>query len=270
MFNGFGLAISSQGDRFIVGIMLGLPSLAIYSVVLLVAFAPMSVLLRTLGTVILADLHNSMNQFNDNMNRLRLYAVGIPFVAGFCGLLFISFMNIITSVVFGRNFVMSDFAVALLALGVFFRIVRSEPFTALFLSQMKTASLASANFSSLSGLLASIFITYLFRTFEAPLAGKIVGEVVALAATLILSRASFRVAFSAGAFSTIFNLSIILFAAGAVLTTPIGVLPLGRFFFLGSCILRMLAGAIRSVPPLLRSAYGALYIAGPAPSSAID
>ena len=39
-FNGLGLAVSAQADRFLVGAMLGLPALGIYSVLMLVTAVP--------------------------------------------------------------------------------------------------------------------------------------------------------------------------------------------------------------------------------------
>jgi O-antigen/teichoic acid export membrane protein len=51
MVNGIGLAAMSQGDRFVVGSLLGLPTLGIYAVMTLVTTVPLGMIMRVTGTV---------------------------------------------------------------------------------------------------------------------------------------------------------------------------------------------------------------------------
>ena len=59
MFNGLGLAVSAQADRFLVGAMLGLPALGVYSVLMVVTSVPVSIGSRIIGSVTLPMLLNS-------------------------------------------------------------------------------------------------------------------------------------------------------------------------------------------------------------------
>ena len=56
MFNGLGLAVSAQADRFLVGAMLGLPALGVYSVLMLVTAIPVGVGARIVSSVTLPML----------------------------------------------------------------------------------------------------------------------------------------------------------------------------------------------------------------------
>ena len=60
MFNGVGLAVSAQGDRFLVGALLGLPVLGFYSIVVLVTIVPVSMVFRIMGTMNMAAFHNAL------------------------------------------------------------------------------------------------------------------------------------------------------------------------------------------------------------------
>ena len=78
MFNGLGLAFAGQGDRLMVGALLGLPALGLYSVVLLVVVIPISVLFRIITTVNTAAFYNASVPSGQFEARLRLYACSVP------------------------------------------------------------------------------------------------------------------------------------------------------------------------------------------------
>jgi O-antigen/teichoic acid export membrane protein len=255
MFNGVGLAISTQGDRLIVGALLGLPALAIYSVLLLVAYVPIGIILKTSGTVGLAALHNACMSSEKYTSRLRLYATAIPLVAGFYAVGLLAFANILISFVFGAKFGVSDWAVILLALSSFLKIARSEPFTAMFLEEMKTGTLATANLAAVSGLAASVGSILIFRTFEAPLIGKTIGECLGLFVSMLLSGKAFRAALSRSLGSISLGLLTIVVSGALVLEIPSAASPWWRLLGIAaSCIPLFVLGSWR-IPELFRESY---------------
>ena len=196
MVNGFGLAISGQGDRFIVGSMLGLPALGVYSVATLVTTVPVGMVARMGHTVLLAAFYNSARVSNSlYLARVRLAARVAPLFYGVVGLGILTLMNIVVPLVFGRNFVLSREAVALLALGTFFRFARGEPITAMLMNQGRTRRLAAANLSSVSTLFFEVVAILVRSSLEAVFVGRLLGELFALAVTLAVTREQFRAAF---------------------------------------------------------------------------
>ncbi len=79
--NGLGLAVTSQGDRFLVGMMLGLPALGIYSIALLTVIVPISMLFRIMGTLNLGRFHNAVAEGSSLDDRLRVSARFSPMAA---------------------------------------------------------------------------------------------------------------------------------------------------------------------------------------------
>ena len=152
IFNGIGLAIGAQGDRFVVGALLGLPALGLYSVAMLASITPTSLVFKVMTTINLAALHNASEKAAQFSARLRFYARATPLIAGGYAMGLLAIMNLTISFAFGSKFVVNNWILIVLALGAFFKIVRTEPFTSLFLHEMKTAKLALTNLSPFSGL----------------------------------------------------------------------------------------------------------------------
>ena len=139
MFSGIGLAASNQGDRFVVGGMLGLSLLGIYAVATLVTVVPMLMLGRILSTVLLAAFYNAERHSEEMYNaRLRAAAVGIPTIAAIFSLEIVTLYNLAAPLVFGSRFALSPMAVVILAIATFLRIARGEPFTTMLINQGRT------------------------------------------------------------------------------------------------------------------------------------
>src|SRR5262249_16745115 len=78
MINGAGLAIAAQGDRLMVGLLLGLPFLGQYAVLTLAALIPISGLFRILGPILFAGLHNADVEKGTYDARLQLFSRALP------------------------------------------------------------------------------------------------------------------------------------------------------------------------------------------------
>lgn len=189
MVNGFGLAISGQGDRFVVGSLLGLQALGLYNVVLMVTVVPVSMVFRLMGTTNLAVFYNASASAKLLAQRIRLAAQLSPLVATVYGLGIAALMNVVTPLVFGSRFALGRMEVSLLALAAFVRIIRVEPFASLLLLQQRTKRLAASSMAVLSSLAFAFLFIELRPTIDAAMAGRLMGEAAALGVTIALTRA---------------------------------------------------------------------------------
>jgi O-antigen/teichoic acid export membrane protein len=257
MFNGAGLAAVSQGDRIIVGALLGLPTLAVYSVSMLAAIVPISVLFRVVQTIGLAGLYNARVEGGQLNARLQAYATMIPILAGLyaCGLLMC--LNPAIGFVFGPAFVVDNWALTLLTLNAFFQIARTEPFTALLLHEGRTAALAMTNIVAISGLATSAALCWIFPSLLSPLVGRLGGEVVSLITGLRVTRDVFRVAQRHFLSTFSCSLAVILVAVGILLFAPMDLQPLARVEIMFVFFLGFLVWAGLVLPKLLNEGYRA-------------
>jgi O-antigen/teichoic acid export membrane protein len=213
VLNGIGLAVMSQGDRWIVGTLLGLPFLGLYSVALLAALVPMVGLVKILGPVLFAGLHNANVETNEYHGRLQLFSSAIPTVAGAYALSLIGLLGILVPAVFGRGYAISELAVVLLALIAFFRLARVEPHTALLLHTQNTRKLAIANQAPVVGLLVTAILAIVHPTLESVLVGVLFGEAAGFCAMALITRRLLSAVFFDYAISVAAILTLVI-AAG--------------------------------------------------------
>jgi len=256
MFNGMGLAASSQGDRFVVGAMLGLPTLGVYAVATLVAAVPLSMIGRVTATVVLAALYNASRATdNSYLARVRLTARVIPLVGASFALAVLTLMNIIVPIVFGRQFLLSRAAVALLALATFVKLARGDPMTSMLLHEGRTRRLAIANLTSASAVPLQIVLIFLFGSLEAALLGRLLGEIVAMTVVLHLARKQLREAWRDQAVAMGVGLAALAGAILVGLAAPVGVRAAPSLALLFACLAAFGVWAARFAPPLLRAAF---------------
>jgi len=256
MFNGMGLAIAGQGDRLMVGAVLGLPALALYSIALLVSVVPVSLLFRVIGSINLAALHNASVEDGQFEARLRLYARSTPLIAAGYALGLMALMNVGVSIAFGPRFVVSNWALVVLSLGAFFKIVRTEPFTSLLLHEMRTGTLALTNLSTFSGLGVGTGLAMAYRTLLAPLVGRLAGEIIGLCTAVLLTRRTFRAALADFLMSFAAALTLVVAASLLLLTTSLDSWPAIRLAVLGACAMAIAGMAGLVLPTLFRLGYG--------------
>ncbi len=193
IFNGFGLALSNHGDRFLIGSLLGLPSLGIYAVVTLATLVPLSLISRVVAPVVIAQLYNAAGKDDGSYYaRLRLSSRLLPLISAFYALGVVCLLNIVAPLVFGAKFALSPGATALLSIAIFLRQARGDPFAAMLLHSGRTKRLAVANVSSASALAFEFVLLTLFHNFEAVMAGRLLGEIVATVVTLAVTRELFK------------------------------------------------------------------------------
>jgi O-antigen/teichoic acid export membrane protein len=256
MVNGLGLAVSSQGDRFIVGSMLGLPALGVYSVAILVTTVPVGMVARIGHTVLLAAFYNSERVSSSlYWARVRLAARITPLFYGVVGLGVLTLMNIIVPLVFGRNFVLSRDAIALLALGTFFRFARGEPVTAMLMNQGRTRRLAVANLSSVISLFFEGAAILVRSRLEAVFVGRLLGELFAAAITLAVARRQFRAALHD--YATGIGAALVVLGGATMLTftTPVGEEPLVSLAALLACVALYVGWAFRPTIRLFQAGF---------------
>jgi O-antigen/teichoic acid export membrane protein len=256
MFNGFGLSLTGQGDRLVVGALLGLPVLGVYSVVLLVSVIPTSMLFKIMGTINFAAFRNASVATGQFQARLRLYARCVPLIAACYMLGLLALFNIAVPMAFGRQFEVSNWDLTLLSTGAFFKIVRTEPFTSLLFHEMKTKTLAMATQSTIFGLLIGTTLTYFYRSLESMLIGRLVGEMIGLCFTLCLTVKSFRAALWDYLLSLTVALTVVLLASSTMSMSSIGERPVLNFGVMSVFGFSILAWASVALPDLFHQGYG--------------
>ncbi len=257
MLNGAGLAAVGQGDRIIVGALLGLPTLAVYSVSMLAAIVPISFLFRVIQTVGLAALHNAKDEGPRSQlaARLQAFATIVPMLAGLYACVMLMFLNPAVGLVFGQAFVVENWVLALLTLNAFFKIARTEPFTALLLHEGRTAALAVTNFVAILGLVASAILCWIFPTLLSPLIGRLGGEIVSLVAAWRATRAGFQAARRHFLTAFSYSLAAIVLAVGILIFNPMNFQQLTLIEIIFVFFLGFLVWAGLTLPKLLSEGY---------------
>jgi O-antigen/teichoic acid export membrane protein len=223
MLNGVGLAASTQGDRFVVGGMLGLSTLGVYAIATLATSVPVMMVGRLLSTVLLAALYNAAAHSETlYLARLRLAARSVPVVAAILGLGVVTLYNIVVPLVFGRNFVLTPLTTAILAFGAFLRLARGEPFTTMLMNQARTRRIALINLASTSALVFAVILVFFHPAIDSVLLAKLLGEVASFAAALYLTAEAFRRARGDYLVSMLIGTVALACAAVLSMTTDVG------------------------------------------------
>lgn len=256
LLNGIGLAIMSQGDRWVVGSLMGLSFLGVYAVVTLAAYVPVFGLLKMLGPVLFAGIHHANTDTGEFDARLKLYSRAVPAIAAVCALSLMALYGPLVPLVFGKRFAISEPAIFLLAIIVFVRIIRTDPQTCLLFHIQNTRSLAIAGQAPFIGLLTTVWLVLVHPTLEFVLIGGLVGEIAGLFAIEYASRRLLRSAIYDHMISGLVMLSIVT-AAGILIRLTTGDTYLVRFAIIGIFLLLILAYGGVSFPGLYQKAYGA-------------
>ena len=251
MFNGLGLALSAQGDRFLVGSLLGLPALGVYSVVMLAVIVPITMVYRIMGSLTSAALYNAGKAEDGLRQRLRLAARLSPMVAALYAVGVLLLANIVVPLVFGAQFRISTLGLSLLAVGAFLRIARGEPFGSLLLLAQRTKRLAVSSLSVMIALLFAFGLMLYDRRVEAALTGRALGELLSLGVTLYLTRNVMRGAASDYGLSFLLGVLSVAFAIAAIFLTPAGEKWLPSLFALGVYAILFVAWGLTALRPLL-------------------
>ena len=177
--SGLALALTSQADRFMVGNVFGIKTLALYGVVLTMATVPLGSIYRVVSSIALPLL------VRDRENPLRLEAsyrllnwgsllLGTVYASGLALLL-----DVVTPMIFGGAYVVAKSMHILVAIIVLARVLRWPP-TILALALGRTQRLAVTNIVSGAGLFISAGLLYFYQDLAIVLIGVLIGEIAAL------------------------------------------------------------------------------------------
>ncbi len=236
MFSGLGNAILSQGDRFLVGALYGMPALGVYSVIILATTLPIGLVFRVIGTLNLAFFYNSASfkaRFQRNIQLAKnVTAVVACLYAG--GVILLT--NVVVPLVFGQKFVASPLGVCLLGLGAFVRIVRSEPFGSLMLQSGRTKRLALANIIAASAIVYMMALSFYWHSIDAVFAGRLLGDATSFVFTYFTLRRVFGSERRVVSLPVLFGLGLAGIACVAVTSGRAGQVPAPSLFALAAYI----------------------------------
>jgi O-antigen/teichoic acid export membrane protein len=190
MFNGLGLSISQQADRFIVAGLFDLQTVAVYSVIVLAATVPMNLLNRVLDSMILARLYHASSAPARLNREIRAASSLVAVLAALYAGGVILLTNPVVTVVFGHKYQASYWAMILLGMMTFIRLARMEPFTGVMLNASRTKRLAVSNILVSSTLGYLVLLSFFDRSISGVLAARLLGELTGLVATLWMAARS--------------------------------------------------------------------------------
>jgi O-antigen/teichoic acid export membrane protein len=254
MINGVGIAAALQGDRFFVGGMLGLAEVGIYSIMIQVALTPLSLVNRFTSTVLFAVFYNAPDG-ELYSSRLRLAARSMALISALYAVGLLALLNEVVPLVFGSQFVLSQTATVLLALSMFFRCAKSDPFTSMLLQAGETRRLATANLPATSSLAFEFILLFFFRNLEAVILGRLLGEVVGFVSTMVMTRRLFRAARRDYAVTLMGAGAMLLAVIGLTFTTQVGHSLPQSCMAVAACFAICGFWAQRFTPPLLRAGF---------------
>ena len=256
MFNGLGLAAASQGDRFIVGSLLGLPTLGLYSVATLVTQLPLNMIFRFVGTFLMAALYNVARRTDGSYAaRMRFAARLLPLAGAVFALAIVSLLDIFMPLLFGKQFTLPLSSISLLALAAFIRLARFDPFTSMLLVEGRTRRLALINLSSATALVFEFVLIKIFRTFDAVLLGRLMGELTALAMVVYVTRAAFRPALADFTLAMSLGATAVLATIGFAFAAPIDMQLAASMVASVVCVALIVAWVAYFAPPLVRAGF---------------
>jgi O-antigen/teichoic acid export membrane protein len=267
MLNGVGMAVSGQGDRFLVGSLLGLTELGIYSVVMLAIIVPISMVYRIMSSITSAALYNASASAENLRKRVILTTRLTPMIAALYAIGVLCLANIVVPLVFGPQFRVSQFAMSVLALGAFLRIARAEPFNSLLLLAQHTKKIAMGSLSVLGGLVFGLALMYYYRTIEAALIGRALGEALNLGVMLFMTR---KLLHGASAdYYTSFAMALVLVVSASlfVFLTPVGLALTPSLLALAGYAVVFVLWGVLALLPLLKPAAPTVVAVADRPSS---
>ncbi len=255
IINGFAAAITSQGDRLLVGALFGLPVLALYAVIILVAIVPISVLFKIIGPLQLAGLTNASHDHTAYGARKQLFGRGVPIIAGLYALSLMALLQTMLPLLFGPRYQNSAVVAVLIGLIAFVRIVRIEPHTSLLLHARQTGGLALASQAVAVGLVAAAILGSIHKSIEFVLAGGLIGEIAAWCAMTATTRRLLGAASRDYLFS-VTGVVVVVSAAGAlVMLSRPGEVLAGRLAICGSTAALLIGVALLALPNPHRRGY---------------
>jgi O-antigen/teichoic acid export membrane protein len=237
LINGIGLAVITQLDRVLVGHWFGVSKLANYAVILGLTVTPVGLILRVFGTAALSYLLSAKDRRNVIPVRnyhLLVFLFGLVAVSYM--LLVATTMDVLTPVIFGREYKVDLHVQVLITAIVFLRIQCAGAPTNHLLATSRTRELAAINLARALGLFFAVCLMLLRSSFTVMLLGFLIGDLVTLALFFGVSSAQVFVRRSQGAVDLGASVVSAMIICG-ILDVTLGKMPEARAVVLGVGIL---------------------------------
>jgi O-antigen/teichoic acid export membrane protein len=186
MVNGIGLTMLSQLDRMIVSNLFGLEMLALYSLVLNLANAPISLFMMIFGRVLLPFILGYQAGTPASRDAALTVVWAVIVIAASYTLVVGVLLDPAVPLLYGRQYQVSGGLHALITLVIFWRFCRSGV-SGIFLVHSETGRLTGANLLSGIGLAIGVALGVFYRRVEAVMVGVLIGEVLSFLALLKLA-----------------------------------------------------------------------------------
>jgi O-antigen/teichoic acid export membrane protein len=221
MLNGLLLFMGSQSDRVIVGSMLSVKDLGLYSAVILLIYYPSSTLLRYLGAMYL-PLVASGRAVAERQRAASLLGGQSIFLAMLMAIGFTFTMPMVVPLLYGDRYAQSLLTFAVIGVLQSSRFLIFWPNT-VAMGDGRSAVVLAANVVRILGIPAGIFGAWFTGRLEGLVGGFALGEWAAVATGLAMTRGlNGRTPGAAGRLVTFIAASILLIAWAGALTTGAG------------------------------------------------
>ena len=175
--NGIGLTVLKQLDQVIVANLFGLPTLALYSLVLNLAIAPTSVMLRVGAKVSLPFLGKSRRDDATLSQASLIVILGMMVAAAAFAIPAGLALDRLAPLIYGTQYQLSAAFSALTMLAAFLRFSRGGP-NLVLLKHGQTGRLTVGNMISAIGLLVGFLLGLVSRRLEGVLVGLVIGDLL--------------------------------------------------------------------------------------------
>lgn len=178
--NGIGIAANSQLDRALVGHWLGLAQLAIFSIILNFAAAPVALALSILSTLGMPFLVQARDAGQFEMRGYLAIIWAYAIVASGLTIFFAATLQVLVPLIYGPIYQVPPLTQLLICLLVWIRVAGGAP-SLLLLVQADTARLMGANLVSGGGLILAVVLLPFLPELNTAIACALAGEFLSLA-----------------------------------------------------------------------------------------
>ena len=177
MANGVGLVVLKQLDQVIVANLFGLPTLALYSLVLNLAITPTSILQRVVWNIALPFLGKSRRDDAALSQASLIVILGMMVAAAAFAIPVGLALDWLAPVIYGPQYQVGAAFSALAMLAAFLRFSRGGP-NMILLDHGQTGRLTVGNMIAAIGLLVGFVLGLMSHRLEAVLVGLVIGDLL--------------------------------------------------------------------------------------------
>ncbi|RYG98145.1 MAG: hypothetical protein EON58_07990 [Alphaproteobacteria bacterium] len=217
--NGILLGMVAQGDRLVVGGILGASSLAVFSAVLTLCMTPRALMIKLLNNIALPQFLRSTRDAREFDKASRLWLASLALIAALFSIGFICFGALLTRTLFGVQYAPTQIVVVLVGLSTYCRFLFGL-LIPVAMSLNRTGYVLRQTCMSLAALLFGSFALLIEGSIESFFAGALVGDLVVLVFVLWSAISSFRFPAPRAIILACGGLIFVSVAAAATLSFP--------------------------------------------------